>query len=839
MRFILRFSVVILFTFTCLSLKAQYFNEGQDRASIQWKYIRTLNFEVIFPEGFEKQANHVAKLLEKAYRYVPVSLNHKPKKISVVLHTGTVKSNAFLGWAPSRIEMYATPDQDIYSQDWLEQLSIHEFRHMVQISKLESEMPQLLRYLFGEQAAALLTAAYLPFWFIEGDAVSAETGLSNSGRGRVADFQREIRAQLVEKGKYSYDKAYLGSFRDHVANYYNLGYLLVGGARDKYHKLVWDSVLTTVAQTPFSLTAFDKGLKKSIGLNKIQLYNTLFDDLTLEWKKEDQMTIPTKNVLISPQNKSYTNYKFCQKLSSGKYFAEKTSLSDINRFVTIDTDGKEKKLFTPGYHFTESVSALGNYVIWSERLPHPRWEHADRSLIRILNINNGKLLEHKYKSKIFAPVLSPGFDKILTVETDNKYQFYLSVFDLNSGKLLTRFHSPSNDYFITPSWGAKPDEVVSVILRNDQKGIARINLASSDIKMLLNLDTQEIRKPKEHNGFIYFISDYTRVDNLYALDLQSGKVYEVIVSRFGIADYSFDNNSIIYDDYTSNGYCLVKTDNNPSIYREVDLKSISKKFPIAENLTLQEKGPVDFSKLDNVNYQSEKYIKTAHLLHIHSWAPVSIDPYNYAVYPGFSVMSQNMLSTTETTLGYRYKMAEKKGEIYARYRYFGWFPVLDFQIDYGKSKSSYYQINKYLNNDNVVIRTDTVLKQYSWKETNFSVRSYLPFDLNKGKFYNGVYPRVNYHYTYYQKDSNAPSKFPEGAVHTMEAGLYCYSILHSSQQAVIRYLVRLILVTYSQRPILLICRALCPTTASSYIMGSRKRSPVISLFPTESIFPEG
>ena len=68
-------------------------------------------------------------------------------------------------------------------------------------------------YALGEQAVAAVLGAYLPLWFIEGDAVAVETGLSNSGRGRVPSFSMEFRAQLAETGHYSYDKAVNGSYR--------------------------------------------------------------------------------------------------------------------------------------------------------------------------------------------------------------------------------------------------------------------------------------------------------------------------------------------------------------------------------------------------------------------------------------------------------------------------------------------------------------------------------------------------------------------------------------------------------------------------------------------------
>jgi hypothetical protein len=774
-----------LFLLITIAMSAQYYNDGQEKASIKWKCIRTMNFEIIFPEGYEKQGNHVAKLMEKVYDYASFTLNHKPKKISVILHTSTVKSNAFLGWAPSRIEMYATPHQGIYSQDWLEQLAIHEFRHMVQISKLESEMPQIIRYILGEHAAAILTAAYLPFWFIEGDAVATETGLSNSGRGRLPDFQREIRTQLIEKGKYSYDKAYLGSYKDNVANHYNLGYLLVGAAREKYNKVIWDSVLSNVAKRPFSLNAFDKGLRKSIGINKIQLYNLIFDNLTQLWRKEDQSVPQIENVPISPKNKSFTNYNFCSKLSNGSYFSEKSSLSDINRFVSITNDGKEKILFTPGYHFDESVSAKDNFIIWSEQLSHPRWYHSDLSLVRIYDINTRKILEHKYNSKIFAPQLSSDYQKILAVETDNLYQFFLSVFDLKSGNRISQFHTPPNDYFITPSWIDSSNEVISIVMKNNEKGIARIDLKTGELNMIMDYNIQEIKKPREHNGFVYFIGGYTGIDNLYAISSSTGEIFKVIVSRFGISDFSFDQDSIIYNDYTADGFRLVKTSLDSTKFIAIDLNDIRKPFPIAENLALQEKGAVNFNELDDINYQSVNYSKPVHLINIHSWAPLAIDPFNYTVYPGISLMSQNMLSTAETVMGYRYKWEEKKGEFYAEYKYLGWFPVVDFQLDYGKSKSFFYQIISGLNNDHEVVKTDTIKRDFSWKKTNFSIKTYLPLNLSKGKYYRVLYPSLKYRYTFYRKDNNAPDYFPDGSFHSVETGFYSYIALHSSLQSII------------------------------------------------------
>jgi hypothetical protein len=670
---IVRLFLPVFFLFILInSSYAQYFNDGQDNGSIRWKHIQTLHFEVIFPEGFEQQGEHVAKLLEKAYGIVSYSLNHQPKKISVVLHSGTVKSNAFLGWCPGRIEMYTTPNQGTYSQDWLEQLSIHEFRHMVQVSKLESEMPQLLRYLFGEHAAALLTGIYLPFWFIEGDAVAAETGLSESGRGRLPEFNRELRAQLVEKGKYSYEKAYLGSFRNHIPNHYQMGYLVVAGAREKNNKLVWDSVLSNVAKHPLSLTAFNKGIKKSTHLSASALYNTIFDDLTNKWKEEDHRIPKTQYVVLSLEKRYYTSYSNGIRLSTGDYFALRSGLSDIDRFVTLSPEGKEKVLFTPGYQFEESVTASKNLIVWSERLYDLRWNHDDKSLLRIFDVNTGKIKELRFDSKLFAPAVSPDMNKVVAVEADHLYQFYLTEVELLTGKVTGKYKSRGNDYFLNPSYSDDSRSIFTILMHNNQKGIVRINLKDSTEKLVLPLRNQEIKRPLFHKGYVWFIGGYRGIDDLYALDTIAGKTYRVITSRFGISDYSFDNNSVIYSDYSADGYKMVKTNLDSVSFQEINPDTIKNQLPFAVNLARQEKQPIDFTDLDDVSYQSTPYAKAAHLFHFHSWAPLSIDPYNYQFYPGISFMSQNMLSTAETVLGYRYKWEENKGEYYVDFSYMGW-----------------------------------------------------------------------------------------------------------------------------------------------------------------------
>jgi len=171
------------------SLFAQYYSTGQDPASIRWSRIKTDSFAIIFPRSWEPQAQYLANILDLTTKYETNSLSAKVPRMPFILHTQSSLSNGITVWAPRRIEFYTCPPQDSYAEEWLEQLALHEYRHAVQLSKMNQGFTKALYYLFGEQAAGAVLGLYIPPWFLEGDATVMETALSNAGRGRLPAFQ--------------------------------------------------------------------------------------------------------------------------------------------------------------------------------------------------------------------------------------------------------------------------------------------------------------------------------------------------------------------------------------------------------------------------------------------------------------------------------------------------------------------------------------------------------------------------------------------------------------------------------------------------------------------------
>ena len=762
--------------------KAQYFQTGQDPASLKWRQINTENFQIIYPDYYETQAQKLATIMETVYKKGGQTLKYQPKKISIILHTQTVKSNGLVAWAPKRSEFYTIPHQGIYAQDWIGQLAIHEFRHVVQIDKVNSELPKIIKILLGEQGTALVFGTYLPWWFIEGDAVVTETAFSNSGRGRFPSFLMEHKALAVEKGNYKYDKAYNGSYKNYVLDHYQLGYYLVGKSREKYGAELWNSVLNRVGTKPFSLTPFNKALKEKTGLNKVQLYNSVFGDLKNEWIEEDKNFFSADFEIVSPESKTYSEYRYNHWLNDSTIISYKTALNEIPSFVEINSEGKEKRRKIPGLIFNESVNYRDEWIVWSEQIPDPRWQHSGQSFIRLLNIENNQKQTILPEFTAFAPSISPDNKRIVVVESNFSSDYYLSVYQISDGKLLHRFQTENNNYFFSPDW-LNEKEVVAIVLLPEGKRLAKIDFETNQFEIILDKDFGELKNLRVHINNIYFVGTHSGKNSLYKLNLEDNSVSQVYEARFGIESPAFSpSGNLVLSDYTADGFRLIKIE--ASNLKEVRVNNIEKKnYELANILAKQEPGIFDFLTIDTLKYETKRYSKIAHLFNFHSWAPAVVDADSYEITPGVSVVSQNKLGTAMLNLGYEWSITEKTGNFYGKYTYKGRYPVFDFEINSGNRASEGFVIEPLVNPDGEV-KQDTILKRFTWSNTNFGADVRIPLDLSRGKFSTFFQPEVKYVCSYNVPDSSALDFVSKGSVQYFTYRLYYQQLLRKSMQDV-------------------------------------------------------
>ncbi|MFV0289314.1 MAG: hypothetical protein ACK5IJ_00225 [Mangrovibacterium sp.] len=728
-----KISLIIILFFHGLTCLSQYFSTGADPGDIKWKQINDSNFQVIYPAEFEIQAKRFFAMLQKVYDYGQHSLGTPTQKISIVLHSETINSNGMVATAPRRMEIYPTPHQDIYAQEWLKQLAVHEYRHVVQIDKINQDLPSVLKIIFGEQATAIIIGAYLPFWFLEGDAVIAETAQTETGRGRDPSFLMENKAQLLEKEAFSFNKITLGSYRDFVPNRYAFGWWFVGGIRVKYGSEIWNQVLNQIAQKPLSLNPMNRILKQKTGYNKEQLYALLWNQYREDWQSEiDSLSLNTYAVCSKNDLNTYTNYLNTNSLADGSIVCVRKSRGDIPRIVRIK-DFHEEILYTPGSMVERSFSSEDNLLIWAEISPNIRWAHKDHSRIIIFDVTTKEKKIIHTASNLASPVINPELDRFLAVSSNEKGEYAIQVHKISDGSILQTVKIGDNDYIISPTWGNSSDIIYFIGLNEEGKYIASYDLILNKLNYLTKPVKYDISNLSFHNDTLTFTSSKTGRDNPFMLNIRNGEIYQLTESKFGADHAHFHDQYLYYSNYTSDGYQLVRTQLSELKFKLDSSKQVNSTNSLAEHLSSQEIGKIDFTTLDTTNLETSNYHKFSHLMNIHSWAPVAIDISNQTITtPGISMQSQNVLGTSLTDLGYLYNLNEKRGQLYLNYQYIGFFPILGVKMNYAGRN----------------IRTSSLKEVYSnlsWDELNLVASASIPLSFSTGKYNQTIQPEINYH----------------------------------------------------------------------------------------------
>ncbi|WP_075590217.1 TolB family protein [Labilibacter marinus] len=786
--------IVVCISLFCVLIQAQYYSSGVDPASVKWNKIETENFKIVFADTFQVKAQYVAKVLEEVYKYGGNSLTHKPKKISVLIHSETAYSNGFVTWAPKRIELYNNPNQDMYAQEWLQQLAIHEFRHVVQIDKLNDGLTKMLSYILGEQAVGGVLGLFVPMWFLEGDAVVAETALTESGRGRSPWFQQGMRAQVMDKDIYSYEKAMFGSYKNYVPNHYEMGYLLVAGARAKYGQDIWEEALYKTGRVPLAITPFNQGQKEHSGLNKVKLYKNTFNELKQQWVKQDE-TPKNEFKEISKISSEYLDYKYVVALGDSGYLAERSGMGVIKQFVFVDNNGGEEVVFTPGSRNREPFTFANNTICWSELEPDPRWDNRMYSVIKTYDLSTKIKKKVTSKSRYFSPAISPDASKIAVVEVDNKNNYRLLILDSSSGEVTKEFKHGANDYLYTPSWNKEGDKIVIVALSGKGKSISVLDVDKEEWSQITPPSFADISIPKWGEGDeILFTAGYSGTEEIYSLI--NGEIKQLTQSNFGVTGVHLNKNEIVYSRYTSDGFQLVKSNIADLLNKELNLVE-NRSVKLYEEISKQEIGKPDFNAIDSVaDYEVKKYSKW-NLFNVHSWAPVAMNLNDAEIGTGVSALSQNLLGTATTSVGYNADSQKSLEKFYFNLKYEGFYPVIEFDVKHGNDRVQYSDDDLYHNE----VDTFSFYSNSKRNQTQMNLSVHVPINLTRSKYYTKIQPGAKYgfvnrdgysvrrtNYTLVDEKLIATGDTmltsPDFNYQTMEYSLYFHHLLRRSQRDV-------------------------------------------------------
>ncbi|NSW93154.1 MAG: hypothetical protein HPY62_00420 [Bacteroidales bacterium] len=677
-------SLILVTMLSTAIASSQYYETGQDPASLKWMQIKTEHFRLIYPESYSTEGINYAKTLEGSYSKLAHLYPGQRFRIPVIIHSHTVRSNGYVAWAPKRIELYPTPEQDGIPLDPAEQLAIHELTHAFQMQSLNQGFTKVFSVLFGQQFAGVVSAT-LPLWYLEGDAVFNESYLTLSGRGRSPSFIRQLKAISLEKGKmYSYDKMMNGSFRDFIPSYYNTGYQMVTWSKIRYGNDLWNKTLKSTANFPFLINPVNLSLSRNASTSKKKLYQETFDTLFTIWSDDDpESEFDTYEILNPIKKDRYVSYHSPVMAGSDSVIAIKTSLSDPPSIVLIRmSDKKEFKLHTPGRIYPRTISYGQGKLVWTETQPDPRWENREWSVIKMMDLKSRITSRISYKTRYMSAAISHDGVYIAVTENSADNKNSLVFIDSRNGSIVEKVSAPGNAYLQRPQWTPDDSEVAVIYLTENGEGILTWDISSHSWSVPLKAENHDIQACLPGNDSLFFISSYSGTDNIYFLN-DAGQALPLTRSRFGITDLAGDGKFLIFTDYTSDGSNICRMA-IPDKIAGTDLHVTSSSFLINKFDTLRVSPRASQNNLPHLN--PVPYRKWQNLFNFHSWMPfyadldkIQSDP--ASIKPGFSIMSQNNLSTLVSSLGYEY--SDRNHKFHSLVKWMGWYFVLESRLDYG------------------------------------------------------------------------------------------------------------------------------------------------------------
>jgi len=569
----------------------------------------------------------------------------------------------------------------------LENLALHELTHVFQMESLERGFTKFAGYLAGEQFAGMV-AGLLPKWYLEGQAVFNETYFSGSGRGRSASFLKQLKPISLEKvPMYSYDKLINGSYKDYVPSFYHSGYQVVASIMgSETGQEVLNSMLDYTAKYPFTINPTLISLKKTTGYSKQGLFDKSFSELHLTWSDDLELSGAQEyKPLVTGSKREYQGYHSPAFVADNKIVAVKTSLSLTPRIVLIDrADSSESLLHVPGAIYPYQISASNDKVVWVETVTDPRWDQRDYSIVKILDIKTKRVKKLTSKTRYLSASISSDGKYIAAIDNsvDNKNR--VDLIDPLNGKIIASFPAPGNVYLQRPQWSVQNDRITFISLDKDGEGIMSLNLTGDgEWATLIESNRDDYQTAFMHGDTLFYVSSVSGVENGY-MQLPGGQTLRLTNSRFGATDMALKDGEIWFSDYTyfGNKICNITLDS-------AQVVKVSQPTSLLIEKIVPQKELVSVSSVEST-YNPKPYNKMANLFNLHSWFPAYVDLDEVTsdfstIKPGATLLSQNLLSTVVSWIGYEY--ADQRHQLHSEATFSGKYPVFRTRVDYGATNS--------------------------------------------------------------------------------------------------------------------------------------------------------
>ncbi len=675
------------------TVSAQYYSWGADAPGSKWRTMQRENVRILYPDTAAAYATRTLWSIEQIQPSISYGFRHPALKIPFVIHPENFRSNGLVMWLPKRVEFLSTPATESYAMPWYKQLSIHEYRHAVQYNNLNRGVIRVLSYLLGEQGSTI-GLLFLPIWLIEGDATLAETQMATFGRGLQPSFTMPYRAlgeEMLERR--NPDKWFCGSYLDFVPDHYRIGYQIASYSDNYYQENIWDKVAWYGVRNPYLFATISIALHKFYDTSVTKLYRATFRDLNDFWNTLPEIT-PSATPLKTLPMRNFTHYQWPVRVSDTTFVALRTTLNRPARLMLFDSrTGEERKL--PYTGTLSSRPAIGNdgRLWWSEYRRSLLFEQRVNSRLCYMDLSTQKI--HTVGRIRNALYPTPSEEGIAWIEYLPNGLYTLVI---QEGAQTRRLEIPYFKEVHGLAWENQRNQFYLLITDDDGMYIATFD-QSGAFHRVTSPSYATLSGLRARNGILYFGSIRSGLDEAHAYELESGREYRLTTSRYGSFDPEpLNDSTLLVTDYNRRGYA-------PALQRYNHDHPVAY-APIPENRVNPPRRKWDVVNMDSLRFTSadsiqvaqqapsRKYRKGLHLFDVHSWMPVSLNPFNLveehhvAINWGVTAMSQNLLSNTEAYVSWGWNRHE--GSLFnLGVRYFGLGPTLDVSASYGGDQQIY------------------------------------------------------------------------------------------------------------------------------------------------------
>ncbi|MDC7240399.1 MAG: hypothetical protein PQJ50_08560 [Spirochaetales bacterium] len=637
---------------------------AQYAPGVDWKKIETEHFQLIFPAEITERALELAPRVEAVYRLEQQDFTggHE-KKWPLILTTSGMISNGYVSLAPRKSVWYGTPaSEGLSSLDWYDLLNLHETRHMVQMDSLNRNFIRFLYFLGGELGQAGGIYLSVPRWFLEGDAVHAETVYSESGRGRDPLFYTQMKVLTLEGGR-SYQNFVNGSYRDHYPNYYSYGYFMTSYIRKIYGDDAWNRILDSATTLPLPALGLYLGAQEVTGKSWTRLFQDMLDDLKTSWEEEmEGMDLREDEVLLDILPDEYTRYEVLY-ADEESLIARKSSVAEPASLIRIENGREEKIRRVPA---GEGITSSGSSFIWTWNRPSLLYE--DRSWSDLIlyesggnNGTDGSSGGKRYitgKERLYDPAFSPDGKRVAVMHWSEEMTGELRILDPRNGEVLNSYDIKEKGFPSSPAWSDDGKRVYLIFQTESGRSLKSIDLSSGIHTTVKEAVQENIKDLQVWNSWLIYGSNAGGYENIMAWDSTEGREYR-ITSRALAAENPLVAGDVLYYSDTRNslGNIPVRVPLDPDYWIPVDPDRGLPGAPFSTEADWSIHNLPDWESAGMENLEVDDYSVGTSGLNLHSWG---ISP-NLETLTGLrlQLQSANVMNTLNLALGAEFDINER------------------------------------------------------------------------------------------------------------------------------------------------------------------------------------